>query len=1117
MRSEQLIGVKDGLQIEQELQQFDPRFDELSSKSSSLALVSPKGWLLRSASDTAQNVTSYILTTDGYGRSFYQPVTYVGGQTLVKWCDDRECGVFSKAFQLGRVRTATPADLRQPPLDVGDATTWQFDHVYAGYSVQIKPQGNDQTLLLLASPANPLYEVRILIDTAKSVVLRIEYIQDGKITSTTTASDFVEVAGVWWAGRVETINADKKRTSLTTQKFTALEAGSFDRLWKQEMAGRDQVQLVKMPLPKLDDAKRALAADKATFEDHLILMIHFQQSQQWDRVLDHLDKAEKLAAGKPGIRWVKSAVLNQARRHEEVRKRYLDEAAKLASSAGVPPAQPQAGGDVLSLTHHIFSQASSIFEANEMLALLDVLRPVYEHQPAYLHAMKEWNGYRASYLEQTGQQQEALNLRKKLAQEFSHDYSLQQQYVQALISIGEYEAAYAWLKGALSLSSPPSPPTPLPRDRGRGENEAGWLAEEEEALRNQYAEVLRSQGRYSELVDFLAEWVKRNPPNISPYQQYLGALVWCDRATEANRLVADWLKDGQRKDALPPDVASRLQAAVELAYGQGSGLHTDRIDERWVKPLGEAVLFFARYPSQGYLADRIMWQSSFNRTDECRRVRKVAADILVKEIGQLSPAEIDRYVKWISANDPAVEKETWKKIAGVLRKRWDDAVGRLPKSPETLLEGWSLGQTLVTVLNYVDTAETLDFLHTQLAKGPEEYRTLYAGQLFQALLNQPWSAEYENEAFTLLERLPVAQEPAERLSTVVGALYQMTDRMVQARYDARMQAMEHQEKLTRTELRAKQEENMKAARQSSADRLREEMKKHEGALAQWMNAERVYLDVQMGRDLDKAAEECLEALSPLTPNPSPPQRGRGEPDSPLTPNPSPARRGEPHTHLDEVLRQRFLVTLMNLAARKEAKKGLAERVLTYLDHSAAAAPDEPRWKLLEYQLLVALDKPKELEEKLRQWIGAADADNYWRVSLGYLLAEQGKVDEAIKLFEAVRSADELLPAENRVLADWYMVVDKRDLHDRAMIDVFMTAGEGRCLPVAESRTRPVAANRSAAAPRDRQRSVSGPDRANGKSEPAARLCLLCPTVLPGHARLPPAGRGGRCHGWADGG
>ena len=162
------------------------------------------------------------------------------------------------------------------------------------------------------------------------------------------------------------------------------------------------------------------------------------------------------------------------------------------------------------------------------------------------------------------------------------------------------------------------------------------------------------------------------------------------------------------------------------------------------------------------------------------------------------------------------------------------------------------------MLNHLGTAETLDFLRTQLAKGPEQYRAQYAQQLFQTLLDQPWSADYENEAFTCWQRLSDAESTAERDGPSVAALYQMTDRMVQARYHARMKAVEHQEKLTRTELRAKQEENLKAARQGYADRLREEMSKHRRAAGPVDERRAAVSRRARRRDLDKAAEECFD-------------------------------------------------------------------------------------------------------------------------------------------------------------------------------------------------------------------------------------------------------------------
>ena len=88
-----------------------------------------------------------------------------------------------------------------------------------------------------------------------------------------------------------------------------------------------------------------------------------------------------------------------------------------------------------------------------------------------------------------------------------------------------------------------------------------------------------------------------------------------------------------------------------------------------------------------------------------------------------------------------------------------------------------------------------------------------------------------------------------------------------------------------------------------------------------------------------------------------------------------------------------------------------------------------------------MDRPEDLEKDLRVWVQADEADHRWRLSLGYLLAERGKVAEAIQQFEAVETADELGPAEYRVLADWYLVVDRRQQRERALISAFKTAEE----------------------------------------------------------------------------
>ena len=50
------------------------------------------------------------------------------------------------------------------------------------------------------------------------------------------------------------------------------------------------------------------------------------------------------------------------------------------------------------------------------------------------------------------------------------------------------------------------------------------------------------------------------------------------------------------------------------------------------------------------------------------------------------------------------------------------------------------------------------------------------------------------------------------------------------------------------------------AREGFAERLGTEMRQRPGALAEWINIERMYLEVLLGRDLEKVADECWEYL-----------------------------------------------------------------------------------------------------------------------------------------------------------------------------------------------------------------------------------------------------------------
>ena len=165
---------------------------------------------------------------------------------------------------------------------------------------------------------------------------------------------------------------------------------------------------------------------------------------------------------------------------------------------------------------------------------------------------------------------------------------------------------------------------------------AKWLPYEEEYLCTTYADLLRQEGRYDDLVEYLAAWVKRNPPSQGIYAQYLGALVWSDHLQQADELVAQWIRDAEQAvqahgnqpspKPLPADVDARLRAAVSQALGQGYNLNTNRIDPQWLnrwptrRSASPAILGgFRGRPDHGPL------HTSSNRTSAAASARRPCA------------------------------------------------------------------------------------------------------------------------------------------------------------------------------------------------------------------------------------------------------------------------------------------------------------------------------------------------------------------------------------------------------------------------------------------------------------------------------------------------------------
>ena len=86
--------------------------------------------------------------------------------------------------------------------------------------------------------------------------------------------------------------------------------------------------------------------------------------------------------------------------------------------------------------------------------------------------------------------------------------------------------------------------------------------------------------------------------------------------------------------------------------------------------------------------------------------------------------------------------------------------------------------------------------------------------------------------------------------------------------------------------------------------------------------------------------------------------------------------------------------------------------------------------------------PTIFERELRAWIRAEPTTAPWRKYLALLVAERGKLDEAIQIFESCEKDHLLAAADYRLLATWYQTQNRRDDYERARYESFKILPEG---------------------------------------------------------------------------
>ena len=1058
LRVDSLLKLDGGIELKHVTDQLDPRWMRRASRSSGLALYSPSAWLTRPLNPTTQ--------------------------TVIEFCDTKERGVFSLAFGQGRVRASVEQELKAPPLPLNDLSLYALHESYASHAARVEAVGENRAKLIVTTKDKKLI-AEFVIDTVKHVVLRVEWFNDGKVSSATTFDDFVEVASSWWAKKSAMTDAKGRTISETTFDVRSLANEPFAERIAAELVARPKVQFVRLPFVKLKVARQKVADGSAGFEDRLAMILHNAQLQQWDEMWKHVDAAEKLAmADKPGVRWLRTVLFGVIRRNEEARQRLLIEAKQLA-------AKPQQ--DEYFLAQFILGHAYSLMGWPEYFEFVQLFEATIANQPAGASprfddgetldgkTVEDKPGAsvrrlmlqeaRLQCLDALGRHEEALALRKVLVEQSPWHLHWQTDYASRLGRAGQVDAGIAWLKKEIER--------PIERE-----------THEDETLRSAICDVFRTQARWTDLLKFTGEWIARKPDSQSynsAYAQHLSALVFNDQLDAANALAEQWLKEARIDGPLAPDQRARLETAIQFANGQSYQLSFQRPDDRWFEPVADTIRFFLRHKHHSDIATRGIGNHYFLQSDVADRLRGEFLALLQTDLANLTPTQINALLGWtlsgrMELKEPLngrkqldaseVPNDVWRPIAVALKPRWLDAKDKIEKN--------LLSESLRTIYatRFADT-DLLPFLREQLVVAHADYRVGYVSSLFEALLTTKWSDEIEKEAFGLLLELSDAKEAAGQLAVQLPSLHRLVDAMLanrQSLAESQLGDQGEQNKLTRKELAAKKAEFRKTARVAVAARLAAVVRtptseraadrqdvgvRSTTSLAAWMRIEKAWLDVQLDQNLVQVEELCWQILGEAPPK----QADDSDDEAPQT---------EPQAKqhfFDALLKQRAFTMVMNLAARRKAEPATIARVLKYID-AGIRSPVAPRlgfktpdnvdpaknaegnadadsalgigvaerhdyvWRNAKFRMLIALDRADDLDRELREWIRTDVSTAPWRQSLARLVAERGKLDEAIQLFEACEKDKLLSASDYRMLADWYLVSNRRAAYERSRIEAF---------------------------------------------------------------------------------
>jgi tetratricopeptide (TPR) repeat protein len=902
-----------------------------------------------------------------------------GAYPETSWCRAGTRAAVRPDLLLGRKRPASENDRRLRFVGVG-LPLHRFADGLRGHAAELLSRDGDLVTIRFSRPAQKREQL-LVVDTARRVPVEQRVLDRGAVTMTLRWSEWTEVAGLPFAGLVEQIDAGGTIAYRTRTEASAPAAPDAAGDIARRVGAIGDVLFLGPVDPGVAAAKKAVGEDRAGFAERFVLTLDFAARGRIDEALAEWGRAKALVPDRSGADVLHAALLGQARRGEDL----LLAIDWLAAGVANRPEAMRA-----SVAETLWSVASNALGPNERLDVLTTLRdalPARDAEDAF--ATRLFDRRLAETHEELGEPQEALALREKLSREAPDDVGALAEQMDALARLGRRKEAIAAAERGLA-------------------REAKWTDGEAGMVHARLADLLWSFRRYPEFLAAVERWLARNPADQQAFERRLVGLLHLGRVDALDLEILGQLAAGPGDDPSSA-AAARFRAALRVALGGAWNHWTNRIDESFVKPLGDAARHLARRDDPaGDLAFEILGDWRFSRLDEDRAIRdELRADLFSERwLAATSPSRLARFARIVGLGPDDTAAEDFAVLAKAVEGRFDRA-----SDPE---ERRAFADLLVGFLDQRGDAErAAAFLRRRLASEPVEARHEVAGTLLDRTLRTGWAEERENEAFGLLPALLLPagdgpRDPETESRLFAGAARTLADGLFAARVEAALGPVAEREKLPRTALAARTRAARTGARLALAARFREEAARAAGPLAPWLSIEALCFAAEAGRD--PAAVEGMARESLLSP--------------PVIPAPD----------LAVAFEERAALVLEYLATRRSADAGLSGRVVTLARERAAAAAEEDRetrrWRV--FRLLLALDRPEELVVELRAFATTGRVEGFYRIALAYLLAERGALADAASELEAVAKADELPASGYATLAGWHLALGEDARRERAL-------------------------------------------------------------------------------------